>query len=207
MTRLECFFDCTSPWTYLAFAGLPELAQRNNVEIEWRPILVGGVFNAVNQDLYEQREKAFGNQRRMGYMMKDLADWAALRGISINWPTFHPANAVKCMRGCFVAQEQGRLLEYAGAVFEAYWGRCEDVGDEAVLASLVAELGIDTDSFLARIKDQDIKDKLRANTDELIARGGFGSPTLYINETDMYFGNDRLPLVEATLRKLNATPA
>lgn len=202
MTRLECFFDCTSPWTYLAFTGLQPIAARYNVSIEWRPILVGGVFNAVNPELYAQREQAFGNARRMNYMMKDLADWAALRDIDISWPAFHPANAVKCMRGCLVAAELGRLEAYASAVFEAYWGRNEDVGDEAVLRQLVSALDMDATAFLQRIGDQDIKDGLRANTDEVIARGAFGSPTIFINDTDMYFGNDRLPLVERRLQAL-----
>ncbi len=202
MTRLECFFDCTSPWTYLAFTGLQPIAARFGVAIEWRPILVGGVFNAVNPELYAQREKAFGNARRMNYMMKDLADWAALRAIDISWPAFHPANAVKCMRGCLVAAEQGCLLAYASAVFEAYWGRNEDVGEEAVLRQLVSTVGMDAAAFLQRINDQDIKDGLRANTDEVIARGAYGSPTIFINGDDMYFGNDRLPLVEHTLQAL-----
>jgi 2-hydroxychromene-2-carboxylate isomerase len=203
MTQLECFFDLTSPWTYLAFTGLQPIAARHNVAIEWRPILVGGVFNAVNQELYEQREKAFGNKRRMRYMMKDLKDWADLRGIEINWPDFHPANAVKCMRGCFVAEAQGRLVDYSKAVFEAYWGRCEDVGQESVLAAIVNRLGMDPDDFFEAIGQQAIKDRLRANTDELIERGGFGSPTIYINGDDMYFGNDRLPLVEHRLAQLS----
>lgn len=203
MIKLECFYDCTSPWTYLAFTGLQPLAAKYGVEIEWRPIIVGGVFNAVNQDLYQQREKAFGNERRMSYMMKDLADWAEYRGIEITWPEFHPANAVKCMRGCFVAEEQNRLVEYSRAVFEAYWGRREDVGDEQVLAAIVSSLGMDADSFMGRIADQDIKDRLRANTDEVIERGAYGSPTMYINGDDMYFGNDRLPLVERRLQQLS----
>ncbi len=148
MTRLECFYDCTSPWTYLAFTGIQPIAERHGVDIEWRPILVGGVFNAVNQDLYAQREMAFGNERRMNYMMKDLKDWADLRGIEINWPSFHPVNAVKCMRGCFVAEEQGKLVAYSKALFEAYWGRCEDVASEAVLGAIVTGLGMEADAFL-----------------------------------------------------------
>lgn len=200
MTRLECFYDCTSPWTYLAFTGLPPIAERYGVDIEWRPILVGGVFNAVNPDLYAQREAAFANKRRMNYMMKDLKDWADLRGIEINWPSFHPVNAVKCMRGCFVAEEQGKLVPYSKALFEAYWGRCEDVASEVVLGAIVTGLGMEADAFLQRIQAPEIKDKLRANTDEVIERGAYGSPTLYINGDDMYFGNDRLPLVERKLQ-------
>lgn len=203
MTRLECFYDCTSPWTYLAFTGLLPLARRYNVDIEWRPILVGGVFNAVNQDLYAQREAAFGNQRRMTYMMKDLRDWADLRGIEITWPRFHPANAVKCMRGCFVAEAQDKLVQYSRALFEAYWGRGEDVSQEDVLVGIVESLGMDGAGFLVDIARQENKDKLRANTEEVIARSAFGSPTIYINDDDMYFGNDRLPLVEEKLRSLS----
>ena len=203
MPRLEFFYDLTSPWTYLAFVGIQPIAARYGVNVEWRPILVGGVFNEVNRDLYAHREAALKNKRRMAYMMKDLKDWADYRSIEINWPDCHPANAVKCMRGCFAAEEQGLLVGYSQAVFEAYWGRCEDVGDEAVLAAVVSGLGMDTTAFLSRIQEQDVKDRLRANTDELIARDGYGSPTLYINGDDMYFGNDRLPLVETTLKRLS----
>jgi 2-hydroxychromene-2-carboxylate isomerase len=204
MIKLECFYDLTSPWTYLAFTGLQPLLEQYSVEAHWRPILVGGVFNAVNQDLYEQREKAFNNKRRISYMMKDLKDWADYRGIEINWPECHPANAVKSMRGCFVAQEQGLLLEYSRAVFEAYWGRKEDVSSEAVLSAIVSGLGMDADSFLRDIGKQEHKDQLRINTDEVIERGAYGSPTIYINGDDMYFGNDRLPLIERRLQQLSA---
>ena len=199
MTRIEFFYDLTSPWTYLAYTGIQPIAESHGAEIEWRPILVGGVFNAVNQEVYSRREAAFENKRQLGYMMKDLGDWARLRGIEINWPKFHPANAVKCMRGCFIAQEQGVLLPYNKAVFEAYWGRCEDVSDDSVMAAIAEGVGLDAASFLEAIQQQEIKDRLRSNTDELIERGGFGSPSIFIDGEDMYFGNDRLPLVEAAL--------
>ena len=177
------------------------MAERYGAAIEWRPILVGGVFNAVNQELYAKREAAFGNKRQLHHMLKDLGDWARLRGIEINWPEFHPANAVKCMRGCFVADDQGKLLEYSKAVFEAYWGRCADVSDETVLAAIAAELGMESSAFLEAIQQQSVKDRLRENTDEVIERGGFGSPTIFVDGDDMYFGNDRLPLVEAALER------
>ena len=203
MTRLEFFYDLTSPWTYLAFTGIQPIAERYGVNIEWRPILVGGVFNAVNQDLYAQREAAFGNKRRMRYMMKDLADWAALRNIEIRWPEFHPANAVKCMRGCFIAEEQGLLVEYSREVFEAYWGRNENVAEENVLRDIAGKLGMNGEDFVARLGEQQYKDQLRENTDEVIERGAYGSPTIYINGDDMYFGNDRLPLIERKLESLS----
>lgn len=203
MPRLEFFFDLTSPWTYLAFTGIQSMADTFGVTIEWRPILVGGVFNAVNQEVYARREAAFDNPRQMQYLMKDLRDWARLRQIEINWPSFHPASAVKCMRGCFVAEEAGKLVPYSRAVFEAYWGRCEDVADDSVLEAIAERVGLESGAFLQGIQQQPVKARLRANTDELIQRGGFGSPTMFIDGDDMYFGNDRLPLVEATLQRLS----
>jgi 2-hydroxychromene-2-carboxylate isomerase len=202
MTRLEFFYDLTSPWTYLAFTGIRPLAEKYGVAIEWRPILVGGVFNAVNQELYAKRDAALSNKRQRDHNLKDLADWARLRGVELNWPKFHPASAVRCMRGCFVAEAQGKLIPYSEAVFRAYWGRCEDVSEDAVLSAIAESVDMDAAAFLQAIQQQDVKDRLRANTDEVCERGGFGSPTMFINETDMYFGNDRLPLVEAALKRL-----
>lgn len=201
--RLEFFFDCSSPWTYLGFAGIQPIAANLNIDIEWRPILVGGVFNAVNPELYEAREKIFQNKPRIAHMMKDLTDWAQYRGITINWPDFHlQVTAVQMMRACLVAQEQGRLLEFASQVFEHYWSRQLDVSSVESLRAVAVELGLDGEDFVQRLQAPEIKQLLRSNTEELIARGGYGSPTLFINTDDMYFGNDRLALVERKLGQL-----
>jgi 2-hydroxychromene-2-carboxylate isomerase len=201
--RLEFFFDCSSPWTYLAFAGIQPIAERLGIDIQWRPILVGGVFNAVNPELYEAREKIFQNKPRVEHMLKDLLDWADYRGISINWPDFHlKVTAVKMMRACLVAQEQGRVADYAAVVFEHYWGINQDISSPEALRAVAEDLGMDGEQFTARLESEGIKEQLRVNTQELIDRGGYGSPTLFINGDDMYFGNDRLPLVERKLERL-----
>jgi 2-hydroxychromene-2-carboxylate isomerase len=70
-----------------------------------------------------------------------------------------------------------------------------------VLAKICERAGIDPAKFAAGIGEQAIKDQLKANTDEAIARGAFGSPTIYLDKTDMYFGNDRLPLIRAALMR------
>jgi 2-hydroxychromene-2-carboxylate isomerase len=74
-----------------------------------------------------------------------------------------------------------------------------DISQASVLEAVAARVNLNGAELLNRSEADDIKAKLRANTDELIARGGFGSPTIFINVNDMYFGNDRLPLVEAAL--------
>ncbi len=202
---LEFFYDCSSPWTYFAFTRIIPMMEQLQLPIRWRPILVGGVFNAVNQELYAAREAMFSNRdsRRVDYYVKDMHDWARLCAVRADIPQGHPISSVKAMRGAFYAQEHDVLVPYSRAVFETYWGSdTPDISDDAVLAAICAQVGLDTQGFVSAIGSQHYKDLLRRNTDELIARGGYGSPTIFINSSDMYFGNDRLPLVEFRLRSL-----
>ena len=201
---IEFFFDCSSPWTYLAFHNIQPLAREFGAEISWRPILVGGVFNSVNPSVYASRDTPV--LPKAGYMKKDLADWARSAGLAIKMPpTVFPVNSVKAMRGCiYLGQE---MLPFARAVFEAYWGDDEDISKDEVLTDICEGIGIDPTQFFAAINSQAIKDQLKANTDEVIARGGFGSPTIFLDKTDMYFGNDRLPLIREVLQRRKACAA
>ena len=198
---IEFFFDCSSPWTWLAFRNVQPVARELGVEVRWRPVLVGGIFNAVNPSVYEVRER--GVPAKQAYLRKDLADWARLAGIRIRFPpTAFPVNSVKAMRGCLLLEPDGLLVPFAEAVFHAYWSDDRDISQDAVLAEICAGVGVEPEQFFAGIARPDIKDRLRANTEEVIARGGFGSPTMFVGGDDMYFGNDRLGLVrEAVLRR------
>ena len=197
VATVEFFFDCSSPWTYLAFERIEGVAERTGAELVWKPFLVGGVFNAVNQTVYETREKP--NPRKQKYMHKDLADWARYQGIKIGWPSVFPVRAVTPMRGALVALDNGCLPAYARATFEAYWGDLKDISQDDVMGEICDKVGLSREIFAASVASQDVKDRLRANTEELIERGGFGSPTIFVNGNDMYFGNDRMPLIEAAL--------
>jgi 2-hydroxychromene-2-carboxylate isomerase len=200
---IEFFFDCSSPWTYLAFHNLQPLAAEMKVPVQWRPILVGGVFNSVNPSVYAQRENPVPAKR--DYMLKDLQDWARSSGLKIKMqPSVFPVNSVKAMRGCIWLEPQGKLLPFATAVFETYWGSDADISQDAVLAVICQRCGIDTAAFMAGIAEPAVKARLKANTDELIHRGGFGSPTIFVGGGDMYFGNDRLPLVREALQRRRA---
>jgi 2-hydroxychromene-2-carboxylate isomerase len=199
MATIEFFFDCSSPWTYLAFHNIEPLAEEFGARIVWRPILVGGIFNTVNPSVYASRENAV--PLKQAYARKDMQDWARLAGITIVYPpTVFPVNSVKAMRGCLWLEPQGKLKAFARATFEAYWGADQDISRDDVLAELCRKVGIDAEQFLAGIAQPAIKDALRANTDEVMRRGGFGSPTMFVDGTDMYFGNDRLPLICEALR-------
>ena len=194
---IEFFFDCSSPWTYLAFHNLRPMATEFDTPIVWRPILVGGVFNSVNPSVYAQRDNPVPAKR--DYMRKDLKDWARAAQLTIHMPpTVFPVNSVKAMRGCVWLGQQEQAPVFAAAVFEAYWGRDEDISQDAVLERVCASCGIDVQAMREAIATPEIKDRLKANADELIRRGGFGSPTMFLGD-DMYFGNDRLPLLRAAL--------
>ena len=202
---IEAFFDCSSPWTYLAFRNLQQMAAEQQVAVRWRPILVGGVFNKVNPSVYAMRDNPI--PAKWAYMLKDMQDWARRSGLTIHFPPrIFPINSVKAMRACLWLEPLGRMAPFAAAVFEAYWSRQEDIASDAVLAALAQQVGADPQALLHGIAQPDVKTQLMANTDELIARGGFGSPTFFIGD-DMYFGNDRLGLLMEAAQRLQTRAA
>ena len=201
---IEFFFDCSSPWTYLAFHNIQPLAKEFGAEISWRPILVGGIFNSINPSVYASREHPV--PAKLAYQNKDMADWARSAGLAIKMrPTVFPVNSVKAMRGCIWLGKD--MVPFARALFETYWDGDQDISKDEVLSKVCKSVGVDSAKFLAGISEPAIKDQLKTNTDEVMARGGFGSPTIFIGKTDMYFGNDRLPLVREALARRKASAA
>ena len=199
---IEFFFDCSSPWTYLAFHNIQPLAKEFGAEISWRPILVGGIFNTINPSVYATREHPVA--AKVAYQKKDMADWARSAGLAIKMrPTVFPVNSVKAMRGCIWLgrEKSSAMVPFARAVFEIYWGEDKDISQDAVLTEVCERAGVEPAAFFAGIGEQAIKDQLKANTDEVMARGGFGSPSIFLGKTDMYFGNDRLPLLREALQR------
>ncbi len=198
LASLEFFFDCSSPWTYLAFTRIQPIAARTGTDVVWKPILVGGVFNAVNKEVYERR--ANPDPRKAVHSAKDLQDWAKLVGLKIIMPPpVFPVKATLAMRCALAAQDEGKVVEFSKACFEAYWSDDKDIAAPHVINDVCERADLDGDHILERAQTDPIKERLRANTDDVIARGGFGSPTMFVNGDDMYFGNDRMELVEAAL--------
>ena len=195
---IEFYFDCSSPWTYLAFVEILPLSQRQNVEILWKPVLVGGIFNSVNQDVYEFRKNP--NPLKLKYSQSDLSLWAKVRDLNISMPKIFPVNSVKVMRGCLFADTKNCLPTFAKEVFKAYWGQGLDISEESVLIKIAELSELPLVEFQQFIYSQDAKDILKQNTAELINRGGFGSPTFFY-QGHMFFGNDRLHLLEVVLTK------
>lgn len=199
--RVEFFFDLSSPWTCLAFHNLSAVLERSGTSAVYRPILVGGVFNAVNPAVYAAREQV--DNRRLLHSWKVLQDWARLADVPMNFPSqWHPAKSIAAMRFCCALEEdQAALVRFARGAFASYFGRQENLDDPAVLAAVADAEGLDGAALAAAATSDPVKARLRTNTEELIARGGYGSPSLFVDGDDMYFGNDQLPLVEAALTR------
>ena len=197
--KLEFFFDCSSPWTYLAFKEIENLSSRLNLELVWKPILVGGIFNTINPSVYESRSNPV--KPKASYSRKDLNDWSLIRGITVNWPDVFPVNSVKAMRGVFFALERNKVSEYVELVFYSYWTNNLDISLDEVLVKIVEELGWSSDNFISFIDLESTKEALKLNTEELAKRGGFGSPTMFVDDENMFFGNDRLNLIEELLNR------
>lgn len=197
--KVEFFFDLSSPWTYLAFHNIRKIIQETGAAIFWRPILVGGVFNAVNQAVYTSRDDMKGS--KAGHYAKSLKDWAAWSELPMQFPSVHhPLKSVLAMRVCCTIEEdQGALETFMTAAFGAYFGAQANLDDPQILALVADKAGFNGRDLIAKAQQQVVKDRLRTNTQDLIARGGYGSPSIFVNHDDMYFGNDQLPLIRRAI--------
>lgn len=192
-TSLEFFFDFTSPYSYLASTQVERLAERTGARLVWRPFLLGGVFKATG-NVPPLSVPAKGQ-----YMLKDLQDWAREYGLPpLRLPPTFPIPSVKANRLALVALEQGRGPALVHALYRAIFQEGRSAENPDVLGAVAAEVGLVPEEALARIERPEVKDALRRNTDEAVARGAFGAPSFFIGE-DLYFGNDRLLLVERAL--------
>jgi 2-hydroxychromene-2-carboxylate isomerase len=199
--RIEFFYDLSSPWTYLAFTNLFSMIERTGASMRLRPVLVGGIFNAVNSAVYVAREAS--DNRKLKHNSHLLKDWAALTGLDVHFPSqWHPAKSVNAMRmACTLANDMPALTKFTKAAFESYFGRQENLDDFDILVRVANNVGLNGEAMRSASQTDAVKALLRTNTEEVIERGGYGSPTIFVDQAHMYFGNDQLPLVEFALER------
>ena len=192
--EIEFFFDVGSSYSYLAATQMAAVSARTGTPVRWRPFLLGAVFKATGNDL------PIRVPAKARWMLADMQAWCALYAIPFTMPTRFPIITLRTQRFLTAVDRAypDQLPRVALALFDAYWARNEDVTSDPVLTAAAGEL--DATPLLAAIDAQDTKDQLRATTDEAIKRGAFGAPTMFVGDT-MFWGNDRLPLLEAHLAK------
>lgn len=191
---VEFYFDFGSPTAYLAYRRLRQLAQAYGLTIEYRPMLLGGVFKATGNT------SPVTIPAKGEYMLKhDLPRFARRYGVPLNFNPHFPINTLNLMRGAIAATRLGCLEAYADAVYDAVWVGEKNMGDPEVVTATLTAAGLDAGALLALSQEPDVKAELVNATEEAVARGVFGAPTLFM-DGEMYFGQDRLDFIEEALR-------
>lgn len=190
---VEFFFDYGSPASHLAFFELRRIAREASAEILWRPILLGGVFKAINS--HSPVEIAPKGK----WMMWDLANHARRYGVPFAHNPHFVINTLAIMRGAIVAERRGELERYSEAMFYAIWRDALDMDDPAVIGQALQKQSFDAKAYFAGVQDSSVKDDLKTRTDAAVARGVFGLPTFFV-DGKMWWGQDRLEWVKDALR-------
>ena len=193
MTKtVEFFFDVGSPASYLAWTQLDAIAKRHDAQIIWRPMLLGAVFQAVGNT------SPASMPAKGAYMLQDLKRFAKMYDVPFRFNPFFPLNTMQLMRGVTAYLEQPEFQAYLTAVFNGIWAEKLNMESPEVIADVLSKAGIDATDFMNRIGQPEVKARLKAITEEAVARGVFGAPSFFVNG-EMFFGQDRLDFVDAAL--------
>jgi 2-hydroxychromene-2-carboxylate isomerase len=193
MKTVDFYFDLSSPYSYLAATQLGPVAARHGATIAWKPVVLAAVFKATGNVM------PAACAAKAQHMLVDLARWAKRYDVPFTMSSHFPLNTIKPERLIVAAGASGRAGDLALALFRGMWADDRNIADEAVMRAIVEAQGLDANALLAAIETPAVKDGLRANTDEAIARGMFGAPAMFVG-TELFWGNDRLDFVEDALR-------
>ena len=195
MTKIvEFYFDVGSPTAYLAYNRLKQLQKQYNCVIDYRPVLLGGLFKASGNS-----SPVMVPAKGRYMMMDDLPRFAKLYDVPLNNNPHFPINTLNLMRGAVAALDGDYFNTYISAVFNAIWVDSKNMGDMETVIEVLATAGLNAPSILESTQDADIKAKLITNTEDAVKRGLFGAPTMFV-DGEMFFGQDRLQFVEMALQ-------
>jgi 2-hydroxychromene-2-carboxylate isomerase len=192
--QVDFYYDFGSPTAYLAWTQLPTLCAKYGAQLNYEPILLGGVFKAVGSTT------PVAIKPKGEWMFDDMARFAARYGVPFTKNSHFIINTLPIMRGAVWAKQQGTIEPYNKAMFEAVWADGRDMADPDKIKAVVADAGLDVAAMAEAIQLPEIKQGLIASTEASVGRGIFGAPTMFV-DGEMHFGQDRLNWVEAALRR------
>jgi len=183
MKNADWYFDFISPYAYFGFIRLERLSPR--LDIRYRPVLFAGLLKH-----WGQKGPAEIPAKRV-WTYRWCTWWAAQQGIAFRCPAVHPFNPLPFLRLGIAAGNTPRAIR---RIFEAVWTTGADPADERTFRELARSLDVDP----RRVGEQAIKDALRVETDQAVARGVFGVPTLIVDD-ELFWGADAMDFIEAYL--------
>ncbi len=189
---VEFWYDFLSPTAYLGYWRLKDIAARTGATVDYRPMLLGGVFKSTgNQTPVNVKPKG-------KWMFFDMANYARKYSVPLKPNPYFVFSSLPLMRGAILAQERGDLEPYNDAIFYGVWRDAKNLAEPGVIVETLKEAGLDAGAYVEGIQQQAVKDKLIANTNEAVEKGAFGAPTFFVGDK-MWWGQDRLDWVEEEL--------
>ena len=197
MQAVDFIFDFGSPNAYFAHKVIPAVAQRTGARFNYVPCLLGGIFKATGN---QSPVTAFaGVKNKLEYEQRERDRFVKKHGLTaFRWNPNFPVNTLTIMRGAVAAEIDGGLAPYVDLMFRGMWEAGRKLDDPAVIMETLASAGFDAKQFQQRVQDQDVKDRLMANTTRAVERGAFGAPTFFVGD-EMWFGKERLRDIEEYL--------
>jgi 2-hydroxychromene-2-carboxylate isomerase len=186
MLEIDFWYEFASTYSYLAAMRAESLAQSAGARLRWRPFLLGPIF--VAQGWTTSPFNIFPVKGR--YMWRDMERICAARGLALHRPEPFPQNTLLAARLALAVPDENRA-DFSRSVYLAEFADGHDISDAQLLAGLICELGLPAEDLLARAKSDDIKAKLRAETEIARAAGIFGAPTFVTGDGELFWGDDR----------------
>ena len=196
MKSVEFYFDLGSPYSYLAYYRLLQIAEQQEIQIVYKPILLGGVFKATgNRSPIEVPVKGV-------YSILDMQRWAEYYQIPMQMNPHFPMNTLTLMRILTGVQllHLEKFEQVLKLLFDAMFGTPQNLNEPTVLAEVLEPSGFSVEDIMSMVQSDVVKQKLITETEQAILRGIFGAPTFFVGD-EMYWGQDRLHFVEQALNK------
>ncbi len=193
VAEIDCYLDFSCPWSYVGLVRLQDTADRNAGRIIIKPVSLNILLATENPSLLETRLSP--NPAKAQWQLKDLQLWSQMWGIDLKIQEKWPFDAKKAAAAFLLAGPENNSIAYALAIYAAHFGAGLDISDPDVLADVAAAHQVDTTDFSVRLADDAALEQVAGYTEELIRRGGFGTPSMFLDQ-ELFFGNDRIPLLE-----------
>jgi len=193
---LTFWFDVHSPWAYLASHRIGDLARKHGQELLWRPLHLPRLLDEIGGVKPLEATPA-----RAAWFRQDILDHAELQGVPLHYHPQYPLRNSRALRACLYAADEGKAEAFVRRVLRAYWAEAGDISDLDNLGRWGEETGLRAMAVKAAALSERFKARLDANTGEAIVRGVFGVPTVDTGDK-LYFGNDRLALLDLHLSKV-----
>lgn len=195
---VEFFFSPGSRYSYLAASQMPLLEAETGCTVDWRPVNSAEIRTLRGHDPFVG--EPVSGQYDWPYRERDARLWADYYGIPFREPPTHRFDSRLLARAATAAKRLGRAADYGWRICAAVYGTNIWPIDESVCIGLAEDIGLATDSFRAMLQDPDTERVLAASAEEAFRRGAFGVPTFFL-ATQMFWGNDRLPILKHVLKK------